>query len=297
VDRLLRGVSHDEGVRVVTAITTQTVRDACQRHEIVGAEAVILGRLLTAASLLATLTKQDDERVRIEVRGNGPLGRALADARSDGSVRGCLVTRLAAPAMPGRAGQRDTIGDLVGRGGVLAVTRDLGHEKPYQGLVQIESGELDVDIERYLATSEQLPSTLRCAVRLDIDGSVLAAAGVLCQTFPGADDSRLAPIRGNLDGAGLGDVLRHERTPQDLMGFALLGEDYRAMRETNVRFHCDCGRERALSVVSTLGADDLEALADERDGTEVKCTYCGSSYELAADDLRQLAARLRQHRS
>jgi molecular chaperone Hsp33 len=235
--------------------------------------------------------------VRIELRGNGPLGRALVDARGDGSVRGCLVTRLPAPAMPHHAEGRDAIGDLVGRGGILAITRDLGLEQPYQGVVNLETGEIDADIERYLVRSEQLPSALRCLVRIDADGEVLRAGGVLVQTFPGADGSRLSPLRDNLVGGGLGDVFAHDRTPTELMGFALLGEEFREMGATEIRFYCDCGRERAMAIVSTLGADDIEDLATEEGGTEVTCTYCGSAYALTAEELRELATSMRRHRS
>lgn len=297
MDRLLRGVSEDEQVRLVTAVTTETVREACARHELMGAEAVILGRLLTAASLLATLTKNDDERVRIEVRGNGPLGRALVDARGDGGVRGCLVTRLPAPAMPNLVDGVTSIGDLVGRGGMIAVTRDMGLEQPYQGIVQLQTGEIDEDLQRYLDNSEQLPSALRCVVRVDADGLVVRAAGVLCQTFPGSDGARLAAVNEQLSGATLHDVLHADRSPEELMGFAMMGESYRPMRATDVRFRCDCGRERALAVVTTLGAADIDALADEKGGTDVTCTYCGSEYSLSAADLRDLAQRLRQQQS
>lgn len=297
MDRLIRGVSGDEEVRVVAAITTETVREACQRHDATGAEAVILGRLITAASLLATLTKRDDERVRIEVRGNGPLGRGLADAYGNGAVRGCLVTRLPSPAMPHRRGNRDEIGDLVGRGGHVVVTRDMGLEQTYQGVVEIRSGELDVDLERYLVDSEQLPSTLRCRVILDTEGAVLRAAGVLCQTFPGADGERIERLRDNLDASDFGDVLRSERSAEELLGFALLGEEHRLMSATSIRFECNCGPQRALAVVSTLGADDVEELVREQGGAEVRCTYCGVEYSLSAEQLTALASRMRAERS
>lgn len=297
MDRLIRGVSGDEEVRVVAAVTTDTVREACRRHDAVGAEAIILGRLITAASLLATLTKRDDERVRIEVRGNGPLGRALADAHGDGTVRGCLVTRLPAPAMPGRAGGRDVIGDLIGRGGHVVVTRDMGLEHAYQGVVEIRTGELDVDLERYLVDSEQLPSTMRCRVLLDAEGGVLRSAGVLCQTFPGADEARIEKLRTNLDDGTLGDVLRTDRSAEDLLGFALLGGEHRVMSSTDIRFSCNCGPRRALAVVSTLGADELEEMIAEQGGAEVRCTYCGVAYDLSAEELQGLADRLRAGRS
>lgn len=297
MDRLIRGVSGDEEVRVVAAITSETVREACRRHDAVGAEAVILGRLITAATLLATLTKRDDERVRIEVRGNGPIGRGLADAYGNGTVRGCLITRLPAPAMPHQGASRDEIGDLVGRGGHVVVTRDMGLDQAYQGVVEIHTGELDLDLERYLVESEQLPSTMRCRVILDAEGAVVRAAGVLCQTFPGADGARIDRLRDNLDASDFGDVLRSDRSAEELVGFALLGGEHRLMSATEVRFECNCGPRRALAVVSTLGADDLEQLVREQGGTDVRCTYCGVEYSLSAEQLTALASRMRAERS
>nr|MCH9686948.1 Hsp33 family molecular chaperone HslO [Deltaproteobacteria bacterium] len=47
------------------------------------------------------------------------------------------------------------------------------------------------------------------------------------------------------------------------------------------------------SVVSTLGADDIDALADEQGGTEVSCNYCGDTYSLSKRELRALAQKLR----
>jgi redox-regulated HSP33 family molecular chaperone len=80
MDRLLRGLDADKAIRVVTAVTTGLVREAARRHGPSGAAAVLLGRGLTAGCSLAALTKRDDERVRIAVHGDGPLGRVLMDA-------------------------------------------------------------------------------------------------------------------------------------------------------------------------------------------------------------------------
>ena len=45
-----------------------------------------LGRGLTAGLLLATLTK-DDERVTLQILGNGPLGGITVDANAAGTAR------------------------------------------------------------------------------------------------------------------------------------------------------------------------------------------------------------------
>lgn len=292
MDQLLRGLDGEKAIRVVTAMTTETVREAVRRHELRGAAAVLLGRGLTAACLLTTMTKNDDERVRIALRGDGVLGRVLVDAHGDGRVRGCFASERAARTRVLVGEGRAKVGPLVGAGEVV-ITRDLGLDKSYQGVVSLESGELDEDLERYLVASEQLPSVLRCHVMLGADGDVVRAGGVLVQTFPGSDSSRLDPVRRVLEGDGLADVLRQPRTPEALMGFALGGAEHHALEPTHVRFACDCGRERARSVVSTLGAEDIDALADEQGSTEVKCSYCGDAYTLSEADLRGLATELR----
>jgi molecular chaperone Hsp33 len=309
MDRLLRGLDADKAIRVVAAVTTGLVREAAQRHGLRGMAAVLLGRGLTAGCLLATLTKRDDERVRIAVHGDGPLGRLLVDAHGDGRVRGCILSERAArahvPVEPGRA----VLGPWVGAGQVT-VTRDFpglegAQGNTYQGVVELRSGELDEDLERYLSDSEQLPSVLRCHVAVGPDGEVVRAAGVLSQTFPGSEPERLDRVRDAVAGAGLGhpsaptahdglaDVLRHDRTAEELMGFALGGEEFHAKDPTTLRFSCECGPERARAVVSTLGADDIDALADERGGTEVRCNFCGDAYALTEAELRELAHELR----
>lgn len=293
-DILLRGINAEKTIRVVSAITTDLVREACDRHGLRGAEAIVLGRALTAGCLLATLTKNDDERVRIALRSDGPVGSILVDAHGDGRVRGCLERRLSSPKPPDDSGARPRVGDLVGHRGHMVVTRDIGLENEYQGIVEVTEGEIDLDLERYLGRSEQLPSALTCEVLLDGTQQVMRAAGVLCQTFPGAEPETLDEIRTNLHTGSLRDLLRHDRSARELMGYALLGRDFDALESRPLRFACQCGPERALAVLSTLGPDDLEDLAHEPGETEVRCSYCGQAYTASTEDLLELASQLRQ---
>ena len=298
MDELLRGINNGQDTRVVGAITTNLVVEACRRHRLSGLEAVVLGRALTAGCLLATLTKNDDERVRIEARGDRRVKQILIDARSDGKVRGLLTTRTwpASEATDHEGSFRTRVANLVG-GGRIVVTRDIGLEKEYQGVVGLDVGEIDEDLERYLTNSEQLPSVLACEVELDAAGQVVRAAGILCQTFPGASPAVLEPLRSFVRDGGLADLLRHERTVEEVVAFALLGEAYQSMERRALEFYCPCGRQRALSVVSTLGAADVEQLAAEQEVTSVTCHYCGDETVLTSADLRELAAKMRSEMS
>ena len=296
MDRLARAINANEDIRVVVATTTELTREACRRHELGGVEAIVLGRALTAGCLLATLTKQDDERVRLDFQGKGELGRILVDAHGDGRARGCLERRLPEPVRPDPTRGRPSIASYVGTEGMLVVTRDLGLEKEYQGVIELDTGELDEDCELYLTRSEQLPSVLACEVVLDAHDHVLRAAGILAQTFPDAPPSVLDPVRSLLRGRDFTDLLRQDRSTSDLMGFALRGHTP-SLDETALRFACNCGVERALAVVSTLGAAEVEEMADEDEDTEVRCSYCGQVYILCEDQLRDLAAQIRKERS
>lgn len=296
MDLLLRGINVDHTLRVVTAVVTDVVREGCSRHGLRGVEAVALGRALTAGCLMATLTKSDEERVRIQFEGAGTIGRLLVDAFGSGDVRGCLERRGDDAQIPGME-ETAGIGDWVGRSGRLVVTRDIGLEQQYQGVVDMRTGEIDRDLEHYLEDSEQLPSALACRVLLDGNGEVVRAAGVLCQSFPGAPQSVIAPVRDAVHGEGFMSLLHHDRTVNELMGFALGGDEFEALSEHPLRFKCNCGPGRVFAVLSTLGADDIEALAREPGETDVRCSYCGTSYFVGTEELLDLAKRLREHRS
>ena len=76
------------------------------------------------------------------------------------------------------------------------------------GIQRDEFG-IDIDLERYLGTSEQLPSALACEVVLEAHDGVLRSAGVLCQTFPEADPEVVEPISKIGDRHEIGGNLLH----------------------------------------------------------------------------------------
>src|SRR6476646_30905 len=126
---IVRGVLADLPVRVVAALTTGVAREAARRHQAGPAGAIALGRGLTAGLLLATLTK-DDERVTLQVLGDGPLGGITVDAHGGGSAR-AYVKHPAAGGIAGDA--RPSLTAAIGRSGVVSVIRDVGLRENFSG--------------------------------------------------------------------------------------------------------------------------------------------------------------------
>jgi len=93
--------------------------------------------------LLATLTK-DDERVTLQVLGDGPLGGVTVDANGSGTARAYVKHPGAGAIAP--AGDprnpRPSLADAVGRSGVVSVIRDVGLRENFSGTTAIGNDSL-----------------------------------------------------------------------------------------------------------------------------------------------------------
>jgi molecular chaperone Hsp33 len=289
-DRLIRAICPDEPLRVVFASLPRTCAEACARHELVGLGAVTLARGLVCGALMATLTK-GRERATVQVVGNGPLRGVTVDSNDLGEVRGYLRARPS-PRLAVPPGARPVLGDAIGREGQVIVHRDLGMENIYQGVTTLRSGEIDEDLEAYLRESEQMPTALRCAVILDDQGSVTAAAGALVQTLPGGGDAMIAGPAGRLAGGWLEQHLAAGVDPAAHLD-VLAGLPTHVLEWRTVRFHCPCDPDRVEGALRTLEAMDLEELLGQAEPVEVRCEFCGQTHVIPRERLASLLAAKR----
>jgi molecular chaperone Hsp33 len=102
MDALLRAINEPETVRVISATTTESAREACRRQGATGVTAVVVARAITAGALLATLAKAERERVRVQLSGGGPVGQIMIDAHRERSARAKGVRALACRFSHGR---------------------------------------------------------------------------------------------------------------------------------------------------------------------------------------------------
>jgi len=294
-DRLVRAIVDDGAARVVVAMATGVAREAARRHEAGPVAAVAMGRAATAGLLLATLTK-DDERVTLQILGNGPLGTLTVDAGSAGTAR-VFVTNprfaLQTSVAHGAAG----VARAVGNSGVVNVVRDLGPGRDFSGQTPIVDGEVDTDVEHYLCQSEQIESALACEARLDARGGISLAVGVLVQALPQEAGARyVAEARARLRAGALRD-LPDDADVAAVIG-AALGEDadraHLLPGTLPLRFHCPCSRERAASTLALLGEQDLLTLIREEGAADVTCEFCRARYDFTDAALENIRQGLRR---
>ena len=284
-DHLVRVVSRDGLLRGVAAVTTGLVKDICQKQQTDLTATVALGRLLTGGALLGCLLK-GRQRLALMVEGNGPLGKLSVETDADGRVRGSIRNPVAG--LPPKNDRFDVAG-AVGRAGFLHVWKDLGLKEPYQSMVQLQSSEIGEDLAWYLTSSEQVPSSVSLGVELDSDGQVAAAGGLLIQALPPGDEQQVELIVARLQQLPpTTSMLRQGLRPADILMKLFDELDFRVQAEVPLVFHCPCTQGQIEQMLVGLGADELQALADEREQVEVTCEYCRQQYLFTRAELLAL---------
>lgn len=279
-DEVVRCVLEGLPVRIVAATATVAVREAARRHEAGPAATLALSRGLTAGLLLATLTK-DDERVTLQILGDGPLGGVTVDASAAGRVRAYVKHPGVELAL--QAGGRPSLADAVGRSGLVNVIRDVGLGTPFSGQIALASGEIDEDVEAYLEKSEQVVSALACDALFSTTGALDFAAGILVQALPGSEGAALvAEARALITGGEFLRALAGARRDGAGVVAAVLGErlgKVQVLDRRRVGFDCPCSRARAGSSLALLGESELAAMILDDGKAEVICNFCRARYE------------------
>ncbi|WP_172199215.1 Hsp33 family molecular chaperone HslO [Saccharibacillus qingshengii] len=283
-DYLVRGTALGGKVRAFAVRSTNLVEELRRRHDTFPTATAALGRTLTTAAMMGAMLK-GEEKLTIQVKGNGPLGQIVADANARGEVRGYVDhphVHLPSNAM----GKLDVAG-AVGTEGFLYVIKDLGLKEPYRGSVPIVSGELGEDFTYYFAASEQTPSAVGIGVLVAPEGHVLSAGGLIVQLLPGLSDEEIDAIEGAISSLPpVSALIDQGLSPEEVIKWVL--PDVQIQESLNIDFHCECTRERVERTLISLGSEEIQAIIEEQGVAEVVCHFCNEAYQFEKEDLQQI---------
>ena len=291
MDKLVNGIAADGKIRLIATITNETVAEAIRRHQTSPTASAALGRVLTGCLMLAATQKEFD-RLTVKIEAQGEIGGIITEATPDGRVRG-YVRNPSATAPHKENGKFDVSG-IIGEG-TFSVIRESGfkvglHRDPYVGSVPLVSGEIAEDFAYYLANSEQIPSAVMLGVLLqNTKPFVTASGGVMIQILPDANEHLVTMIEDTVRHAPhLTSVIKDGAAPEDLLKLALGEVDFEILGEKEVAFECNCSRERALSMVSSLGQTEVRDMLEKDKGAVMDCGFCNEKYELSEQDLQSI---------
>lgn len=280
---ILRAMTRDGSARAYVINSTALVNKAIEYHKTAPTATALLGRLITASSVMGTMLPEKECTMTVAIRGQGISGTALCVADYYGNIKGYIQNPNAdLPVKPN--GKLDVSG-IVG-GGILSVSKDVGAEVPYNGNIELVSGEVAEDIAQYYATSEQIPTLIALGVLVDTDYSCKASGGVFVQLLPFADEAVIARLEENAKELNnISTKFDMGLSNEEILKIALNGIEYDLFDELTVEYKCNCSRERTARAVFSLGKKEVEGIFDEQKalGEEEKlvldCHFCNKKYE------------------
>ncbi|MFV0556011.1 MAG: Hsp33 family molecular chaperone HslO [Lactovum sp.] len=280
MDKIIKSISANGHFRAFALDSQQTVTDAQNSQQTLASSSVALGRTIMVAQILAALEK-NDTKITVKVIADGPMSAILAVADTQGAVKAYVKN----PDLDYRKTSTGEIlvGPLIGNGDFIVI-KDMGLRTSYTGKVELISAEIAEDLAWYFLKSEQTPSSVGVNIQLNKDDSIKSATAFLLQALPGASEEEILQMEEQIKKMpALSQLTIDNILP------AIYGDiDYKILESSDLKFHCDCSRERFKEGLKSIGNKELTAMIEEDHGAEIICQFCQKNYQFDEKDLNQL---------
>ena len=290
-DYLIRGMDKTGNIRIFVATTTHLVEEARHIHNTSPTATAALGRALTAATMMGVMMKNEKDRLTLKIAGGGPIGNITIVANNKGEVKGYADYPYAD--VPSREDGKLDVGRLVGKDGTIITIMDLGLKDPYIGQANLVSGEIAEDLATYYVISEQQPSAIGLGVLVDKDISVKASGGYIIQLLPDIKEEDIIKIEEALSKISpISTLIDKGLSPEDIMNGLLKDFDMEVLDKVELKYSCDCSREKIQNVLKSLGEDELKSMIEEDGKAEVICHFCNTKHNFSKEDLERLLSSI-----
>lgn len=282
-DRLIKGIAKDGTLKISVVKTTDVVKAARKKHGLSLLNTVLLGRALTGTMLMASELK-GEERLKMRVEGQGPVGLLVAEANRVGEIRGYVQNPKAE--LNYNDGDTD-ISDGLGVG-IMTISKTLYNEaEPRNSSIELINGNITDDLAYYMVQSEQIPSAILLDVGIDEDGEVTEAGGLMIQRMPDAPEGAIDQLQQKLlQFDSISQMLSEDLYIDDIMEKAMDPIEVKELDRQPVDFFCRCTRKRFKDALAMLGYEDLKGISDE--GQKLVCHFCNEHYNIKKDEIEEL---------
>lgn len=286
-DKMMKFLAYEGRVAVTCLDSTNLVEKARQIHDLSPLATAALGRLLTMTAIMAAGQKGKEDRLTIQIKGNGPIGSMIAVCNQFPKIKGYVANPLVD--LPLTQEGKLNVGAAVGKEGYLNVIKDMGLKEPYVGMVPLISGEIAEDFANYYVVSEQKPSAVALGVLVDANG-VKKSGGYLISPMPDATEDDIYKIEAQIFKAGaISKMLEKELTLEEIAKEITGDDNLQILKEEYCPvYECDCSKEKMERALLSLGKEELQEILAEDGKADLTCHFCNSHYTFTKEELENL---------
>lgn len=271
-DQIIKFLAHDGKISVTCASTTNLVEEARKLHDLSPVSTAVLGRVLTMTALMGCEMKNKTDKLTIQIKGNGPIGKIVAVSDNYPHVKACVTNpRVDIPL--NEFGKID-VGGAVGNEGFINVIKDIGLKEPYIGVSPLTSGEIAEDFANYYQTSEQKQTAVALGVLVDKNG-VRASGGYIITPMPDATLEEISIVEQSIFKAGAMSRMLDEQLSLKEIARKITGDSKVQVIDASIEpvYECGCSKEKFAESLITLGKKQLTELIEEDEKAEIVCQF------------------------
>lgn len=286
-DKIIKLLAYEGKISVICANTTELVENARKIHDLSPVATAAFGRLLTITAIMGNEMKSKDNKLTIQIKGNGPLGTMLTTSDNFPRIKGYVANPIVD--LPLNDMGKLDVGGAVGNIGFINVIKDIGLKEPYVGICPLVSGEMAEDFTEYFAKSEQKNTAVALGVLVDRNG-VKSAGGYIITPMPDATEEEISKIEQSIFKAGaISKMLDKNMTLLEIAKAVTGDEDVQIIKENITPvYECDCSKEHMEEGLATLDKTVLKEMIEEDGKAELLCHFCNKKYEFNKEELEYI---------
>lgn len=286
-DQIKKFLAYDGKISVICANTTNLVEKAREIHDLSPVAVAAFGRTLTITAIMANEMKNKNDKLTVQIKGDGPIGTMLVTANNFPKVKGYVENpHIDLPL--NEFGKLDVSG-AVGTRGYINVIKDIGLKKPYIGISPLVSGEIGDDFANYFVNSEQRNSAVAVGVLIDKDG-VRSAGGYLINPMPDSTEEEISKVEQAIFKSGAISKMLDKNMTLDEIAKAITGDDNIKLIEDNITpvYECDCSKEHMKDALISIGKEEIKDIIETDGKAELQCHFCNKKYLFEKEELENL---------
>ena len=292
-DQIIKFLAHNGKISVACCSTTNLVEEARKLHDLSPLATAAIGRVLTITALIGSEMKNKTDKLTIQIKGNGPIGKIVAVSNNSSHVKAC-ITNPHADLPLNEFGKLD-VGGAIGNQGFINVIKDIGLKEPYIGISPLTSGEIAEDFANYFQTSEQKQTAVALGVLVDKDG-VRSSGGYIITPMPDATEEEISKVEQSIFKAGAISKMLDNKLSLEEIAQKVTGDENVQIIDTSIEpeSECKCSKEKFADGLMTLGNEQLSELIEEDGKAEIQCQFCNKKYNFNKEELEEILIRIKK---